>query len=136
MQYIENVGYLGDFKKNDLISFKYATCDGDGGSLNRTSIVDTRLYRGNSTTQSTSGITETQPSDSRVGVVLLEIDTSGSYFIKNNDYTVVLNTIVIDSVTITFCVASFSIENRVGSNPRHFMAMQKLWTPKGLLESE
>lgn len=133
---IEGPGYVGDFLPNEIVYMLYSTFDADGGQWNRTSIVDTRIYINNSTTQTTGGITEDANFDSRVGKYLLAIDLSGAFYKDHSDFNVVLNTVVQATFTVSQAIGSFSIRNRAGWDQRHYRALVKIWTPKRLLESE
>lgn len=131
---IPKIGYIGDFKQKSTIYFIYNTLNSSGASVNRTSIVSTTIYRNDSTTGTTSGITETSAFDSIAGNVLLTIDTDNAYYLDKSDYSIVLAGVVLSTQTVNISIASFSLSNRYGSEQRHFQALQKIFQPKILLD--
>lgn len=132
------IGYIGDFKKSDgPIYFIYPTFSDSGANMDRTGYGDARIYREDNVTQRTSGITETQPYDSIVGMVHLEIDISdNNFYFPGYDYHLVLTGVVLSGRTVNVPVMSFSIQNRVFSIPRHYYLLQDLFPAKGLIEDE
>lgn len=105
--------YLGDYTEDATIDFMWDSNDGSGASVTRSTDGTISVYKGNSATQSTAGVTDNEDFDSLTGVHHVRIDTSADAFYEPGyDYTVVLSGATIDSQTVNAVLALFSIENR------------------------
>lgn len=104
--------YLGDFAENSVIDFMWDTNDAGGASITRATDGTVSVYKANSTTESTTGVTDTEDFDSLTGIHHCRIDTSDAFYAVGNDYAVVLSAATIDGQTVNAVVAHFSIENR------------------------
>lgn len=110
--------YIGDFRASSTIVWFWPTSGATGASITRATNGNIRIYKGTSTTErsSSAGITDTEDFDSLTGVHALTIDTSNNadagFYAAGNDYNVVLQGAVIDSLTVNVPLFSFSIENR------------------------
>lgn len=106
--------YLGDFTEDATIDFKFNTTEADGTPITLAGTPVLSVYKANSTTESTAGITLTVDFDSRTGLHHVRIDTSAdAFYATANDYTVVITTGTVDSVSVVgTAIAKFSIENR------------------------
>lgn len=105
--------YLGDYNEDGLVDFKWSTNDSPGGSITRATNGTVSVYKANSTTQSTAGITDTEDFDSLTGVHHCRIDLSAdAFYAIGNDYQVVLSAATIDGQTVNAVIGHFSIENR------------------------
>jgi len=105
--------YIGDFKKGQTIRIKFNTFDQSMVPADASIAPQVVVYK-NSTTEITTGIT--QPSanyDSKAGLYLLVIDTSGADYVVGDDYDVVFTQGTVDGVDLTRTILrTFSIENR------------------------
>lgn len=109
------MNYLGDFPQDQTINFCWSSNDSAGGAVTRATDGTIQIYKGNSVTQSTAGITDTEDFDSLTGIHLCTIVTTDAFYAPANDYAVVLQGAVIDGQTVNVVLALFSIENRTGS---------------------
>lgn len=106
--------YLGDYKEDyTKVNFTFATTV--GGTM--TALAGTpaiSVYKGNSATQSTAGITLTEGFDSNTGSNQVLIDLSAdAFYAVGEDYTVYLSAGTLAGITVVGRpVAYFSIENR------------------------
>lgn len=104
--------YLGDYVEDQTIDFKWSSNEITGGSVTPTTAGTVSVYKGNSATQTTTGVTDTRGFDSLAGVHHCRIVTTDSFYEAGYDYQVVLSGAVIDGETVNAEIASFSIENR------------------------
>lgn len=105
--------YLGDFVEDATVHFAWSSFGADGASITRATNGTVSVYKGNGTTQSTAGITDTEDFDSLTGIHWVTIDTSAdAFYAVANNYTVVLSAATIDGETVNAVLATFSIENR------------------------
>ena len=112
------MNYLGDFPQDQTVYFYFSTNDVYGGRSDPTTFGTVIVYKDDSTTQTTGGITTTENFDSSDidnGIHLVKIVTTASFYEPAHDYTVILYGAEIDSQTVNAVLASFSIENRTGS---------------------
>lgn len=109
MQYLGN--YAEDY--SDL-NFKFSTHKADGTPITLAGTPALSVYKSNSTTQSTAGITLTVDFDSVTGLHNCKIDLSAdAFYAAGNDYSVVITTGTVNSISVVGTVlAHFSIENR------------------------
>lgn len=103
---------LGNYAEDATIDFKWHTNDKNGGSVNPTGGTIS-VYKNNSTTQTTTGVTDSRAFDSIVGVHNCRIDTSDAFYTTNTDFHVVLTGATIDGETVNAVIAQFSIEKEV-----------------------
>jgi len=105
--------YLGDFAEDATVYFLWSTNDGDGASITRSVDGTISVYKDNSTTQTTQGITDTEDFDGLTGIHLCTIDTSAdAFYATGHDYHVVLSGSTIDGQSVNAILRQFSIENR------------------------
>lgn len=107
--------YLGDFAFNQTIDFKWNTADSNGASITRATNGTISVYKNNSVTQTTTGVTDTEDFDTLTGVHHCRIVTTDAFYVANEDYQVVLSAATIDGQTVNAVIAHFSIENRADS---------------------
>lgn len=103
--------HLGDFNPSDTIDFKFVTANSTGAPTALTSGAIS-VYKDNSTTQSTSGVTLTASFDSVTGLNHVRITTSsdGSFYAAGSSFQVVITTGTVDSVSVVgYVVANFTI---------------------------
>ena len=108
--------YLGDFPVSGVVDFKWSSNNADGASITRATNGTVSVYKSNSTTQSTAGVTDTEDFDSLTGIHHCRIDTSadGTFYAAGNEFSVVLSAATIDSQTVNAVLAHFSIERGGG----------------------
>jgi len=103
--------YLGNRTEDSIIDFMWSSNGADGASITRSTNGTISVYKGNSTTQTTTGVTDTEDFDSLTGIHHCRIDTSADAFYEvGYDYMVVLSAATIDSKTVNAVLAVFSIE--------------------------
>jgi hypothetical protein len=111
--------YLGDFAAAAVVDFMWSSNNGSGASITRTTNGTISVYKGNSTTQSTAGVTDTEDFDSLTGIHHCRIDTSadGAFYAAGSNFMVVLSGATIDGQAVNAVLAHFSIQNRyLGAN--------------------
>lgn len=105
--------YLGDYKEDSTLYFCWNTNDKNGASITRATNGIIKVYKDDSTGESTAGITDTEDFDGLTGVHNCKIDlSSDAFYAKGHDYLVVLAGATIDGETVNAVLAMFSIENR------------------------
>jgi hypothetical protein len=108
------VTYLGDYTANSTVYFLWGTNADNGASTSIQISGEIRVYKDDSTSYSTAGITSLEDFDSIIGIHACAIDTSSSAFYSSaSDFHVVIVDVAIDGVQdINACLAEFSIANR------------------------
>lgn len=104
--------YLGNIAAAQTITFMFSTNDSDGTAVAPTTTGSVSVYKDNGNIETTQGITYSPSFDGHVGINLVTIDTSSSFYSTGHDFTVVLTGAVIDGETINAVLAAFSMENR------------------------
>lgn len=105
--------FIGDFAAGDTIDFKFTTYRPSTGApftLAGTPVVS--VYKANSTTESTAGVTLTADFDSRTGLNHVRITTSsdGTFYSNTDQFEVVITTGTVDSVSVVgACVGRFTL---------------------------
>lgn len=119
--------YLGDFQADETLHVFFNSFDSGGASVTITglAVTDIEIYKNNSMTQRSSEAgytlldTDGIDLDGATGVhgfsVDLSDDTDADFFAIGNDYAIIVNAVTIDSQTVKFCAATFSIQNRFNS---------------------
>lgn len=103
--------HLGDRTEDSTLDFKWNTNAIAGESITRATDGTISVYKGNNTTQTTTGVTDTEDFDSLTGVHHCRIDLSAdAFYVTGEDYQVVLSAATIDGKTINAVLASFTIE--------------------------
>lgn len=105
---------LGDVLAGATVRFLWSTYGGDGASITRGTNGTVSVYKDASTTQSTTGVTDTEDFDGLTGIHYAAIDTSadGTFYSPGSTFTVVLSGATIDGKSINAVLATFTIENR------------------------
>ena len=107
---------LGDFKAGDVLYGKFTTyrpSTGEPFSLSGGSGPALRVYKDNSTTESTSGITLTTDFDGIPGLNHFTINTSanGTFYSEGSSFDIVIASGTVDNVSVAgACVASFTLK--------------------------
>ena len=107
---------LGDFKAGDVLYGKFTTyrpSTGEPFSLSGGSGPALRVYKNNSTTESTSGVTLTTDFDGIPGLNHFTIDTSadGTFYSEGSSFDIVIASGTVDNVSVAgACVAGFTLK--------------------------
>ena len=109
--------YLGDYVAGETVYFAWNSNGANGASITRAGNGTISVYKDNNTTQTTTGVTDTEDFDSLTGVHHVAIATSDSFYTTATDFFVVLSGATIDGQTVNAVLAHFSIENRSGLRP-------------------
>lgn len=115
------MSWRGDFAPSSIIDFKFTTrrfSTGAPFTLAGTPAVS--VYKDNSTTQSTSGVTLTVDFDTVTGLNHVRIDTSadGTFYSAGSNFQVVITAGTVDSVSVVGeAVGEFSLNNRSALRP-------------------
>lgn len=121
--------YLGDFADDATLDFKWQTFSAAGASVTRATDGTVSVYVGNSTTQLTTGVTDTEDFDSLTGIHHCRIDLSASAtYTPGVECQVVLSAATIDGQTVNSVLAHFSIERTGGA-----LAVAKARLPASLV---
>ncbi|MCP4259103.1 MAG: hypothetical protein GY774_16580 [Planctomycetes bacterium] len=119
--------YLGDFPTGQTIYIPFHTFDSNGASVTMTglAITDIEIYKNGGTTQRSSDNgytlldTDGTDFDGATGCHGISIDTSDNtdagFYAAGSEYWVMINAVTIDSQTVRFWVAIFSIDNRMAN---------------------
>jgi hypothetical protein len=106
--------YIGDFSKNDTITFMFTTFRPSTGApflLAGTPVVS--VYKDNNTTQDTAGVTLTTNYDAVTGLNFVSISTSGAFYVDGSSYECVITTGTVDSVSVVgSCVGRFTMRDQ------------------------
>jgi hypothetical protein len=114
------VSYLGDFPTSASVrvQFNSHTAAGTPSTLSGSPVIS--VYKGGSTTESTSGVTLTVDYDSRTGLNDVVIDTSadGTFYSTGADFAIVITTGTVNSISVVGTVVGrFSLNNRSALRP-------------------
>ncbi|MBP9502040.1 MAG: hypothetical protein KBF17_07775 [Candidatus Promineofilum sp.] len=104
--------YLGDYADDETVHFMWSTNAADGSSITRATNGTISVYKDDSTTQTTTGVTDTEDFDTLTGIHHCKIVTTDAFYTTATDYTVVLSAATIDGKTVNAVLAHFSIQNR------------------------
>lgn len=114
------MSYRGDFRAGDVIDLKFQTLNLSAVPTTLAGTPAVSVYKSNSTTESTSGITLSVDFDSRTGLNHVRITTAsdGTFYSESNDFDVVITAGTVNSVSVVGrVVASFSLANRSALRP-------------------
>jgi hypothetical protein len=113
--------HLGDFDASAVIYGKFTTYrPSTGASFTLGGTPAVSVYKDNSTTQSTSGVTLTADFDAVTGLNHFTIDTStdGTFYAAGSFFDVVITTGTVDSVSVTgSVVGTFTIRKNSALKP-------------------
>jgi hypothetical protein len=102
--------YVGDYQIDDTVRIMWNTFGGDGESITRGTNGTVSWYEDGSTTQSTSGVTDSEDFDSLTGVHLVSIAaTAANGFEDGKTYHVVVSGAAVDGQTINAEIGMFTI---------------------------
>lgn len=106
--------YIGDFGKNDTITFMFTTFRPSTGApflLAGTPVVS--VYKDNNLTQDTAGVTLTTNYDGVVGLNFVSISTAGAFYVDGSSYECVITTGTVDAVSVVgSCVGRFTMRDQ------------------------
>ena len=106
--------YLGDLAEDASVTFWWNSNDGSGASITRATDGTVKVERSDGTDATGTSVMDTED-DPDSGIHLCTIDTSDSAtFATGYDYAVWVDGAVIDGQTVNACIATFSVENRIG----------------------
>ncbi len=116
------MSYLGDISLSQVLYFHFTTRQFSTGTPITAALLAVSIYKDDSTTESTTGITTTFSSgfDGVVGLVSVKIDTSadGTFYASGHDFSIVVTGGTSDGVSIIGeVVGYFSIQNRSALRP-------------------
>lgn len=109
------MGYQGDIVAGQILYGQATFVKADGTPTTPAGSPAVVVYKDNSTTESTAGITFTNTFDSVAGLVNIKIDTSadGTFYAAGHDFSVVVSAGTVDGISVVgYELISFSIENR------------------------
>lgn len=113
--------HLGDYDLSAVIYGKFSTYrPSTGAAFTLAGTPALSVYKDNSTTQSTTGVTLTADFDSVTGLNHFAIDTSadGTFYSAGSNFDIVITTGTVDSVSVVgSVVASFSIRKEAALKP-------------------
>lgn len=106
--------YIGDFGKNDTITFMFTTFRPSTGApflLAGTPVVS--VYKDNNLTQDTAGVTLTTNYDGVAGLNFVSISTAGAFYVDGSSYECVITTGTVDAVSVVgSCVGRFTMRDQ------------------------
>ena len=105
-------GDLGDFLYQATVDFMWQSFTAAGASVTRATNGTISVYKGNNTTQTTTGVTDTEDFDTLTGVHHVRIATTDAFYEPGFSYMVVLSGATIDGQSVNAVLATFSIQNR------------------------
>src|ERR1035441_8210827 len=114
------MSYKGDYRAGDIIDLKFQTLNVSAVPTTLAGTPAISVYKSNSTTESTTGITLSVDFDSRTGLNHVHITTAsdGTFYAEGTDFDVVITAGTVNSVSVVGqVVASFSLANRSGLRP-------------------
>lgn len=114
------MSYIGDYAAGDTIDFKFTTRQSTGVPTNLASGAIS-IYKSNSTTESTSGVTLSgSPFDSIAGLNHVRIDTTadGTFYANGSQFEAVITTGTVNAVSVVGeCVGRFTLRAQASLYP-------------------
>lgn len=109
------MSFIGDFALGDTFDTKFCTVQSSGAPTTLSGSPVVSIYNGNSTTESTTGVTLTVDFDARTGLNNLRVVATGANsYTQATNYQAVITTGTVNSVSaVGYVVAEFSLANRV-----------------------
>lgn len=106
--------YLGDYLPAMSVHHMWSSYSAAGASITRATNGTISVYKDNGTTQSTTGVTDTEDFDSLTGIHVITIDLSAdeTFYSPHSNFTIVLSAATIDGQTVNSVLGHFSIMNR------------------------
>lgn len=109
------MSYLGDVNPGDILDLKFTTVGLTGAPTTLAGTPAVSVYKDNSTTQSTSGVTLTVDFDAVTGMHNVRIDTSadGTFYASGSNFAIVITTGTVGGTSVVgYVVGMFSIQKR------------------------
>ncbi len=109
---------LGDFPTGATVYCPWTTNAQDGHAITRSTNGTISVYKENNTTQSTTGVTDTEDFDANTGSHLVAIDTSadGTFYAAGKEFWVLLTGSTVDTITpVVSVLCTFSLERSGGA---------------------
>ena len=109
------MSYIGDFNTSAVIYSRFTTVTTTGAPTQLAGSPVLSVYKTNSTTQTTTGVSLGVDHDSVTGLNLITINTSadGTFYAAGCDFQVIITTGTVGGTSVVgYVVAEFSIENR------------------------
>ena len=125
--------YLGDFNAGDTIDLKFTTVGTTGAPTTLAGTPAISVYKSNSVTQSTAGITLTVDFDSITGMHHVQITTAtdATFYAGSNDFQIVITTGTVGGTSVIgYVVGAFSLSNRA-VKPQTGDSFARLGAPAG-----
>jgi hypothetical protein len=104
--------YLGDFLLGQTVRFLWSSNAAGGASITRATNGTIAIHKDLGTTETSTGVTDTEDFDARTGIHAVSIVTTDAFYTAGSDYQVILHTATIDGQTVNAVLAHFSIMNR------------------------
>jgi len=105
--------WIGNLAEDQAAYFRFSTHKADGTPITLAGTPALSVYKDDNDTQTTTGVTLSVDDDGVTGMHTVKIDTSDAFYAVGSDYSVVITTGTVDSVSVVGTVlATFSIENR------------------------
>ena len=112
--------YIGDYAVSSVIDFTFTTVTTTGAPTQLAGTPAISVYKNNSTTQTTTGVTLTIDFDTVTGLNHIRIDTSsdGTFYATANDFHVIITTGTVGGTSVVgYTVGTFSLQNRSALRP-------------------
>jgi hypothetical protein len=105
---------LGDFDTSSVVYFKFTTFrPSTGAPFTLSGTPALSVYKDNSTTQTTTGVTLTVDFDGVTGLNHVAVDTSDAFYAAGSFFDVVITTGTVDSVSaVGVVVGRFTLRKR------------------------
>lgn len=110
------MSYRGDYVAGDVVDFKFTTITSTGGGVTLSGSPDLIIYKDNSTTGSTAGITLTVDFAGVTGLNHVRVQTTGStsFYVNGSEFGVSVSTGTVSGTSIKgYIIGSFSLQHRV-----------------------
>jgi hypothetical protein len=114
------VSYIGDFNPSDVFNTKFTTVTASGAPATFTGSAAVSVYKANSITQSTAGVTLTVDFDGLTGTNNINVDTSadGAFYAAGGDFQIVATAGTAGGISIVgYVLKEFSIQHRSPLRP-------------------
>src|SRR5687767_2474114 len=103
------ITYLGDFARGETIYGMWSSVGANGASITRATNGTISIYKDNSDTQTTTGVTDTEDADTLTGIHRYEIALSDAFYAVGSQFFVVLSAATIDGQTVNAPIGYFTI---------------------------
>lgn len=106
--------YLGDFRLTQRVRQEFDTYASAGDSVNPTTFGVVTVFKNQSATDTSAGVTVVTALDGLTGIHAVEIDTSAdkAFYTHGADYSIIVRSAVIAGSTVNKILGRFSIEGR------------------------